>query len=150
MGRIAAAMESNREAIRALLEQAGVVLAYHFGSAARGHERSDSDLDLAVLFGRHVPPSLRSETRLKLLTGLVGLTHINDIDLVVMNDAPPLLNFQIVSTGLPILGQRSERTRFQVQAIQRFIDTRPIRELLEARLGKRLRAGGSASRSEPW
>jgi len=152
MGRIARAVESNREAIRALLERSGVVLAYLFGSAARGRDREDSDLDIAALFGGRVPASQRSELRLKLLTELVGLIHVNDIDLVVLNDAPPLLAYKVASTGRTILGDRPEQVRFAIQAIKRFIDTRPLRERLAARLDRRIRdaAREAGAATEPW
>jgi len=150
MGRIARAVESNQEAIRALLERSGVTLAYVFGSASQGRERDDSDLDIAVLFGNRVPASARSGLRLDLLTELVGLTHVNDIDLIILNDAPPLLAYKVASTGRSILGGRPERFRFQVDAIKRYIDTRPLRERLAARLEKRIRESSPDPASRSW
>jgi predicted nucleotidyltransferase len=148
-GRIATSLESSREAIRALLEDAGVVLAYVFGSAAHGTERVDSDLDLAILLGRKVPRELHGEIRLRLLTELVGLTHVNDIDLVVLNDAPPLLAHQVITTGRLILGTRSGQVHFEVEAIKRYIDTRRLRDHLAQALERRLREGAPAGHEPP-
>jgi uncharacterized protein len=152
MGRIARAVESNQEAIRALLERSDVTLAYVFGSASRGLEREDSDLDLAILFGDRVPAAARSKLRLDLLTELVGLTHVNDIDLIILNDAPPLLAYKVASAGRSILGERQDRFRFEVEAIKRYIDTQPLRDRIASRLDRRIREGAreAGTASEPW
>jgi predicted nucleotidyltransferase len=151
-GRIASSLESNREAVRTLLEGAGVKLAYVFGSAVRGNERGDSDLDIAILLGRSVPRERYGEIRLHLLTELVGMTHVNDIDLVILNDAPPLLAHQVITTGRLILGARSEQVGFEVEAIKRYIDTRPLRAHLARALDRRLREGAPMRQEipRPW
>jgi predicted nucleotidyltransferase len=128
------------DAVRAKLTAAGVSLAYVFGSAAQGRERPDSDLDVAVLFADDVPRERYGELRVQLLTELVGLTHTNDVDLVVLNEAPPLLAFQVIDGGRLLLGDRREQVRFETRAIQRYIDTAPIRRKLEAALRARVAA----------
>src|SRR5262245_8794448 len=90
--------DANAETIRAILEASGARLAYLFGSVANGKERLDSDLDVAVLFSNEIPKERYGEIQVRLLTELVGLTHTNDVDLVILNDAPPLLSFQVVDT----------------------------------------------------
>lgn len=81
-GTIAARFEASIDAVRAELAQAGVSLAYLFGSVAQGRERPDSDLDVAVLFADDVPRERYGDLRVHLLTELVGLTHTDDVDLV--------------------------------------------------------------------
>lgn len=125
---ISSRLEGQLEPARALLERAGARLAYVFGSAAHGLERPDSDLDVAVLLSPEVPQDHHGPIRLQLTTELVGLTHTNDVDVVVLNQAPPLLAFQVISTGRLILGERRERVEFEVRTIQRYIDSRPLRE----------------------
>jgi predicted nucleotidyltransferase len=59
--------EKTKQAIVGLLEQTGEVkLGIVFGSMARGTERADSDLDLAVAAERPLP----AETRIRLIEGL--------------------------------------------------------------------------------
>ena len=77
-------------AIRKLLAENGAVLGYLFGSTARNQERADSDLDVAVLLERRIPEAEQGAIRLQLTTELVGLTHTNDVDVVILNSAPPL------------------------------------------------------------
>ncbi len=140
---IAARFDAELTRIRELLRDAGAVLAYLFGSVARGQERADSDLDLAVLLDERIPEKRRGEIRLHLTTELVGLTHTNDVDVVILNEAPPLLADRVVRTGKLILGERPDQFRFEIQALKRFIDTIPLRRYIEKRLLERI---GSAFR----
>jgi predicted nucleotidyltransferase len=81
----------------------GVVSAYVFGSVAEGRFHRDSDLDLGVLFDRALYPDDRArfdaqlELRRHLTPGTVGRLT----DLVVLNDADPLLARRI-SRGMRV------------------------------------------------
>jgi len=133
--------EARIDEVRELLRAHHVVLAYLFGSVARGEEREDSDLDVAVLLDDSVQPERLPEVRLRLTTELVGLTHANDVDVVVLNEAPPLLAFNAISEGRCFLGDRRRQVRFEVRAIQRFIDTQPLRDALAKDLSRRIDEG---------
>jgi predicted nucleotidyltransferase len=80
---------------------AGVASAYLFGSEAAGRAHRESDLDVAVLLSRERFPTPRSrfDRRLQLTADLIGHLHRNDVDLVVLNDVPPLLGRHIVHEG---------------------------------------------------
>jgi predicted nucleotidyltransferase len=79
----------------------GVVAAYLFGSRAEGRGHRESDVDVGVLLDRSVYPSAedRFDLRVRLTSDLIGALHENDVDLVVLNDAPPLFARRIVLDG---------------------------------------------------
>lgn len=81
---------------------AGVASAYLFGSEAGRRAHRESDLDVAVLLSRERYPTPRSrfDHRLRLTADLIGHLHRNDVDLVVLNDVPPLLGRRIVYEGI--------------------------------------------------
>ena len=85
----------------------GLVAAWAFGSSQDGHVGPDSDIDIALLF--ESPPSL--EVQMALLAELQDTLHFEDIDLVVLNDANPILRFEAIS-GRPLfcrdMGRRAE------------------------------------------
>ncbi|MBI1851051.1 MAG: nucleotidyltransferase domain-containing protein [Planctomycetes bacterium] len=136
---IASRFQSNLEAIQRLLRDSGVRLAYLFGSVAKGTERLDSDLDVAVLLDDRIPRDRYGDVLVQLTTDLIGLTHTNDVDVVILNEAPPLLAFNVLSTGRVFLGEHDDRVDFEFDAIRRYIDTRPIRAMLDEDLARRLR-----------
>lgn len=87
-----------------LTEVRGVVSAYLFGSVATGRAHRESDVDVGVLLDRQVYPGCadRFEARLRLI-GLLQSATRRDIDLVVLNDAPPQLACAIMSAGTRLL-----------------------------------------------
>jgi len=77
-----------------------VASAYLFGSIAEHRAHRESDIDLGVLFARksHPTRAARFDAGILLagrLQGALGLT----VDLVVLNDAPPLLGRHVVVRG---------------------------------------------------
>jgi uncharacterized protein len=71
----------------------GVVAAWAFGSAQEGELRDGSDADIAVLMTRR--PSFADQ--LALLGRLQEALQLEDIDLVILNEANPILRFEAVS-----------------------------------------------------
>ncbi len=72
----------------------GVQGLYLYGSRARGENRPDSDVDLAVL--AHLP--LGAEDRFQLCQDIAALLH-QDVDLVDLAKSSTVLQFQVVSSG---------------------------------------------------
>jgi predicted nucleotidyltransferase len=77
------------------------VAAYLYGSHAEGRAHSESDLDIAVLVDRRVFPHVeqRFEERVNLTARLAAEIRVPNLDLVVLNDVPPLFGRRIVNTG---------------------------------------------------
>jgi predicted nucleotidyltransferase len=78
-----------------------VVVAYLYGSHAEGRAHRESDIDVAVLLDRTRCPSADDRFRVRIDLGaeLIAALHFNDIDLVVLNDAPPLFARHVVCSG---------------------------------------------------
>jgi predicted nucleotidyltransferase len=79
----------------------GVASVYLFGSHAQGREHRESDLDLGalLLWDRYPTSRDRFEARVDLISDLGSVLGRNDVDLVILNDAPPLLGRRIISNG---------------------------------------------------
>lgn len=78
----------------------GVASAYLFGSYAEGRAHRESDVDVGVLlrFDRHPTAHARFEVRLRLQADL-GTALGREVDVVILNDAPPLLARRIAVHG---------------------------------------------------
>lgn len=78
---------------------AEVISAFLFGSHAAGRAHRESDIDIAVLLRPELDEKRRFEIRVQLTTELIAVLHHNEIDLVVLNDLPPLFARSIVLDG---------------------------------------------------
>jgi predicted nucleotidyltransferase len=90
--------------LRVALDEAGVpgvVSAYLFGSRAEGRSHRESDVDIGVLLDRgiHATGAERFDAGLRLSGRLQAALRTDPIDLVILNDAPPLLGRRIVTAG---------------------------------------------------
>jgi predicted nucleotidyltransferase len=85
---------AHRQAIETVLAaQPEIIAAWLFGSAQSGELRADSDLDIGVLF--ETSPTL--DILVELRANLQQATQIDAIDLVVLNNASPVLRFEAIS-----------------------------------------------------
>lgn len=78
-----------------------VVTVWLFGSHGESRAHSESDVDVGVLLDRRQLPgaSQRFDVRVRLTSDLIHALGNNDVDLLVLNDAPPLLARRIIRTG---------------------------------------------------
>jgi predicted nucleotidyltransferase len=123
-------VEPYRQALIDTFERHGVVLAYLYGSQARGKAGPLSDVDVAVLFGPGVSESGRFE-RILDLTGEIGsVLDRNDVFVVDLAEASPLLRHRVYFDGrLLHCADKVVRVRFETTALRDYIDTRPLREI---------------------
>ena len=108
-----------------------MVSAYLFGSRAAGPGHRESDIDVAVLLDYFVYPTsgARFEARVGLTSMLIGALAFNAVDVVVLNDCPPLFARRIVLEGTRVFcadsdGDRAFVRDVQLKApdVQRFLD----------------------------
>ncbi len=98
----------------------GVVSAYLFGSHSEARSHRESDVDLAVLLDRGVFGTNRDrfEERLRLFGEIGGALRRNDVDLLILNDAPPELGARIVTRGLRVFRSDPEADHAFIRDIQ--------------------------------
>jgi predicted nucleotidyltransferase len=93
------ACEKIPEMVDSLSADRDVIALYAFGSLARGLLKPLSDLDIAILISNHIRGKLRFEKHLQILSALNGLFHTDEIDLVLLNDAPLRFSHSILRDG---------------------------------------------------
>ncbi len=147
-----AVVEANTDVLAPLFRQHGVLAAYIFGSLARGRDPSrvtlDSDLDLAVLLPWEWTPDERRQAALSLEHDLWGLFGRGDMDLVVANDAPLILQHRIIRERDILFGRDApERVGFEWRTFREYLDTQPMRNTRYTALLRRAREGRFGDRS---
>jgi predicted nucleotidyltransferase len=112
----------------AISAPAGLIAAYLFGSHAEGRAHRESDVDVAVALDLSTwsDESGRFDERVRLSAELVSVTGSNEVDVVVLNDAPPLLARRIVLDGRCIhCADSAAERRFRRDVVFRAADLEP-------------------------
>ena len=118
----------------------GIVSAYVFGSLAEGRAHRDSDVDIGVLFDRQVYRDERSrfEAQIDLRRHLSPASVGRPVDIVVLNDAPPVFARRIVRGEQVFCADREADHGYRRDVQLRAADLDPflrrMRRLIHARL----------------
>lgn len=121
-------LEQYREALDETFERHGVVLAYLYGSQARGDAGPLSDVDVAVKFEPGLSARERFDHVLHLIGELGSVFHRDDVYVVDLDEAPPLLRHRIYYYGRVLYcADEAERVRFEKTALRDYVDTEPLR-----------------------
>jgi predicted nucleotidyltransferase len=116
------------------LEPRGEVLeAYLFGSQATGRAQAHSDIDVAVYVSDPRAPGGGYGYAAELAAHLMRALGTNDVDVVVLNRAPPVLYHRVLRDGRRILARdlRATTTR-EGYALSRYCDFLPQLAKMEA------------------
>lgn len=123
------------------LAQPRVELAYLFGSTARGTTGPMSDVDVAIRFSGDRGRTLNE--RLKLQDALCRHLRTDRVDLVDLDDASPVLRYNVIRDGVLLKGDNDVRVSFEVRTMAEYFDTHALRAPHDAAL----RASAGTSRT---
>ena len=107
--------EHQKRELRKIFVREPIVIAYLFGSLAKGQEQKGSDADIAV----HVSPALSKEHRFALRLNLMERASRilkRSVDVVVLNDIVSLFFKYVIITEGVVLYQKSEVHRIEIES----------------------------------
>lgn len=114
------------EYIDNLILHYGIKLIYIFGSYAKGENREDSDLDIAMYFHNKVD----GFEKLDILDKLVEIFNREDIDLVILNNADEVLKFQVIKYGKVIyMEDLATKVTFEARVMSEYMDMEHFRKV---------------------
>lgn len=127
------AAELERTLAAALEPRAEILDAYLFGSQATGRAQPHSDVDVAVYIDKAKSRPGAYGYAADLITELMQVLGTNEIDVVVLNEADPVLYHRVLRDGRRFLSRdpRATTTR-EGQALSRYWDYVPQLEKIEA------------------
>ncbi len=115
---------------------------YIFGSYARGKVKPLSDIDIAVLLKKSVPVKEYWQYKIDLLTTATRILQTEEIDFVVLNEAPYELAFQALKKGkLVFCKSLREKQEFQEKTVMCYLDTQHLRDEIFFHLKERIKTG---------
>jgi predicted nucleotidyltransferase len=125
---------------QALSGRPEILDAYLFGSQARGAARADSDVDVAIYLDPATDMNAGFGVDAAITTDLMRALGRNDVDVVLLNRADPVLYHRVLRDGVRLLMRDSRATAGRESyALSRYFDFLPqlekIRRAADARTG---------------
>lgn len=121
--------------IKALEADPNLNAAILFGSQTKGYADARSDIDIALLYDQHKVPEA-----LALLQMRESLSDYMEqqVDIVLLNNASPIIAMQAIKNGVPLL-IRNEKTyrAFEVRLITDYADLKKLRQPFEKNILQR-------------
>jgi len=111
-----------KELIEYLSSKDSIKLAYLFGSTVRGDTGRLSDVDIGVLLDEKISKKDRFDLELKLISEITTLIKKNKIDLIVLNEAPLLLAYNIIKDGIILKSSETEKVKFETKILSMYMD----------------------------
>lgn len=120
-------LEPLLEAVRtALQDEPGIAASFVFGSHARGRARPGSDIDVAVLPDK-TEQADRLALRRRMMAALGKHLAADRIDLVLLDEAPPVLAFAVLKHGrLALCRDEVALHRYRVAVYRQHADYEPV------------------------
>jgi predicted nucleotidyltransferase len=129
----------------------GVALAYLFGSHARGQAWAESDVDVAVLLENRPDDDRCFDMRLEVIGGLMDVLHTDEVDVLILNQAPPALRYAVLRDGILLFCRdRQAMIEFRVRALNEYLDFKPILKRHERAILEKARKGELLSGYDPY
>lgn len=134
--------DAARARLAAALDVPGVVSALLFGSQATGKAGALSDIDVAVWLHPEVPGSHYYDWQLKLIGLASKALGTGEVQLAILNRAPPLLRHRAIRDGIRLVERdQISRVRLETRAVLEYLDTAPLRATLRTGLKHRIEEG---------
>lgn len=116
-----------------------VIVAYLFGSYARDGEDALSDVDIAVLLDDLAKEEIW-HLELEMADRVCDFLQTSEVDLVVLNTAPLVARFDVISTGKVLQSNDEEkRTDFEVAVMTEYWDFKKYDEEYDQYFLRRLK-----------
>lgn len=130
------------ERLAAALDREGVVAGMLIGSQARGDAGPLSDVDIAVWHAPSLDASDRLRLRLELARAASEAVGSDEVDVVLLNRAPPLMRHRAMLSGKRLIERDpEERVRMESRAMLDYLDTEPLRVELSRGMRRRMEEG---------
>lgn len=111
--------------LKQLCQKHNILLVILHGSYSKGNARRHSDIDIGLLSRK----KFDTEVKLNILNDL-GEVFGDRFDPVFLNDAEPLISYQVAIHGKPLYeDKKGIFESFRIQAIAKFMDSKKFRIL---------------------
>lgn len=129
------------EGLKKMLQtKKNIVFAYLYGSRAKGTSRPDSDIDIAIYLSEKMTTDEYLDLKMELSEDLT-----KDVDLILLNEASPLLKFEVYQNHKVIFSKdKDAETSFKVKTIFEYNDFKKYIDYSHKKRINRIKKGVSS------
>jgi predicted nucleotidyltransferase len=99
-----------------------------------------SDIDIGVYLSSKLTKGERIEKRLELIGELSTLLRTDKIDLLIINDSSPVINFEVIRPNVPLFVRDKDlKVDVEQRIISRYLDRKYHEDFLNRELLKQIR-----------
>ncbi|MFQ6066593.1 MAG: nucleotidyltransferase domain-containing protein [bacterium] len=109
-----------REELSPLFTKSGIILAYLFGSQAKGEIGPMSDIDIAVLWNKDEKEKLKKS--LFLQSQIKETLRVDTIEVGSLNDQALSFCFRVIKDGICIFGKEKDRVEYETFILNEYLD----------------------------
>lgn len=121
------------EIVKVVEADPDVIAFFAFGSFATGPLKPLSDLDFGILLNDRLDKSQRFEKHLELIGLFTDTFRTDEIDLIILNDAPLRMAFQILKTGRMLTCRNTTALiDFRERVVKKYLDFKCMRDAFDA------------------
>lgn len=119
-------LKYNKKKLDRIFKKHKVLFAYLFGSQAKGKSGPMSDIDIAVFFDDTLDAGQRFDKKLQLMAALSDLFEKEEVEVLPLNDAYPLIAHRVLKHGKLIYCQDIKKEKeYADKAIGEYLDWQP-------------------------
>jgi len=115
-------VEQDKRLLEFMRGQEYIKLAYLFGSVAKGKEGKLSDVDIAVFLDESLNKKEIINLQLKVISELTSILKTDRVDLIVMNNAPLLLKYDIIRYGKILKDDKETKIKVESGVLSDYLD----------------------------
>ena len=109
-----------------LMHVIGADMIFLFGSVLSDSFREDSDVDIGIYF------ESRKYDKNSVCDAIIDFFRTERIDIAFLNEASPLLLFQVIKKGKPVAYKNyAALVEFQLRCLRKYWETRKFRKMKE-------------------
>lgn len=121
------------EIVEAVEADPDVNALFAFGSLATGTLMPLSDLDFGILLNNRLDKNQRFDKHIQLIGVFTDTFRTDDIDLIILNDAPKRMAFQILKTGKMLACKNTAAlTSFRERLVKEYLDFKCMKDSFDA------------------
>lgn len=126
-------IEPLKPKIKELAEKYHLKLIILYGSHAQNKQRSNSDIDIAVMGEKN----LSLNELININNEFAQIFKVNDIDVKSLHGTNPLFKYEVSSHGIPLYDENNLFIKFKVFNAREYIATQDLRDLEKLIIHKR-------------